>query len=91
MKGCSKAKCEYIGNCIGMRPSFVNALKDSSIEITFTTFYKHVDKQEIKEMFPVYDKYMKIEDDYAVSCHRSKHKGKFYYFIKHSSIEYIWR
>ena len=86
-----KQKARFLTNCINSTDNFINRIQDASIDITPKTFFKYVSREEVKEMFPVYDRYMKIEDDYAVSFHRSVYLGRFHYFICHSSIEYIWR
>lgn len=84
----------YFTNCVGLSGSDVDELhkmKDDSIEITWRTFSKHVNPDDVFEIFPDYKSgELKIDDDYAVGFYRSKFKGKRCYFLRHSSIEYIW-
>jgi len=90
-------KIDYMGSCVGNNEDFVNAIMDKAIMITYRTFVKHVHRYRkctVKDLFPVYDwgkPGLHIQDDYAVSFHRSIWKGCFVYIIRHSSIEYFFR
>ncbi len=84
----------YVGSCVNNTENFVNAVMEKAIDITYRTFIKHVPKQELINLFPVYDwgaPGLHIEDDYAVSFKRSIWKGDFVYIVRHSSIEYFFR
>lgn len=90
--------------CVHSTARLIQDMVDQAIEITWATFRKYVDWEEVREVFPDYsyrrekispidDKPtvpMHIKDDYAVSFHRSKYKGKRCYYIRHSGIEYIF-
>jgi hypothetical protein len=56
-----------------------------SKEISWKTFFQHVNKSDVKEMFD-YD----ITKDYAVSAYKSIYKGKPCFYIQHSRIEYVF-
>jgi len=51
-----------------------------------------VDRKEVEQMLG-YDKIkdvLKIDEDYSVSFHRSKFKGKRCYYVRWSGIEFIF-
>jgi len=87
-------KKKYIGCCVDLSGRFVSELVSAEVGISYQTFRKYVSGEDLRELFPVYGWGMKGElhlvDDWHVSYHRSKYKGKYYYYIKHSGIEYIW-
>lgn len=97
-------KLQYITNCVCADGDDINEMKDKAIDITWDTFIKHVAWQSIQKVFSYYSYRgehlnpqtgeqtcgFHIKDDYAVSFHRSKYKGKLCYYIRHSGIEYIW-
>lgn len=97
-------KLQYITNCVNANGDDINEMKDNAIEVTWQTFIKHVSWQSIQEVFSYYSYRgehlnpqtgeqtcgFHIKDDYAVSFHKSKYKGKLCYYIYHSGIEYIW-
>ena len=70
---------------------------DDSITITRKTFMHHVDPQDRTdlELRLGYELYWKrgltCAQDYHVTYHRSKFKGKRVYYMKHAAIEYIFR
>lgn len=66
---------------------------DTANEITWRTFIKHVDIEEIRALFPTYDwkgAGLHIKDDYAVSFYKSTFRNKPCCYLVHSSIEYIF-
>jgi len=89
-----KGKLSYYGNCVGLPGRFINNLIDREIDISYKTFRKYVSGKDLRAEFPIYDWGVKgglhLQDDWSVSFHRSKYKGKFYYYMKQSGIEHIW-
>lgn len=97
-------KLNYITCCVNANGDDIHEMVDQAIDITWKTFIKHVNWKDVQQIFDAYsfkgEKYnpftkklncgFHIKDDYAVSFHRSKYKGKRCYYIRHSSIEYIW-
>lgn len=61
-------------------------------EITYKTFVGKVDSEDLKMLSEHmgYGKYLKLQDDYAVSFHKSKLFGKVVYYVTLSAIEYIF-
>jgi hypothetical protein len=92
-------KYTFATSCVGVPQSRVPALHDMidrAREITYRTFTKHVDPDELKELFPFYtwgpgrQEGLRLSDDWAVSFHRSKFEGRKCVYIRHSAIEYIF-
>jgi hypothetical protein len=86
----------YHINCISARARDIEEMVDNSREVSYNTFMRHVDINEIKEIFPIYgwgknkDSVLKLRNDYAVSYYRSKYRGQPCLYIKHSAIEYVF-
>lgn len=85
---------KYYANCGNIPKKFVLSLEemvDKAKTISYKTFIKHVDLQDIKALFPFYPKFnLHIQNDFAVGFYKSTFNGKTCYFIDHSSIEYIF-
>lgn len=89
----------FVGDCTHLRGRDIQEMVDSSIEITYRTFIKHVGIDLLKTIYPfsTYDwgsgksDYLRLKNDYMVSYHRGKYKGKLCYYIYHSAIEYIFQ
>lgn len=67
---------------------------DNSREVTYQTVRKHIGSENMKELSSSlgYDDCdLTLEDDYAVSFHKSKlPDGSSVYYVRHSAIEYIY-
>jgi len=87
-------KYKYYTNCVNSTSDKINALIDSSKNITYETFINHIDIHELKALFPFYGwnnkKVLKMKDDYAISYSKGIYEGKKVYFLTHSCIEYIF-
>lgn len=82
----------------------INAMTEKALEITWTTFKRHVDPKEVQRVFPGYSYRREmvspidnratapfhIKDDHAVTFWRGKYDGQRCYYICHSGIEYIF-
>jgi hypothetical protein len=66
---------------------------DNNIEITRSTFLKHVNRVDLKELETRlgYSRDFHIINDWHVTYHRSKLEGKRVYYLCHSAIEYIFK
>jgi hypothetical protein len=89
----------YYRSCVGWPTGHVDALieaQDTAINITRKTFLKHVGLQSTREIELMlgYDKHpsqgLTMAADFSVSYHRSKIFGFVCYYIRHSSIEYVF-
>lgn len=93
----------YWRDCTSFRQAEVPMLQemiDRAIEITWKTFRQHVSTEDLETLFPDYhwrqgpcpktDWGLRLKDDYAVSFHRSRYNGQAVYYVRHSSIEYIF-
>lgn len=96
-----KKKKQFFTSCVNSTADAINEMTEKAREISYETFMSHVDRDEVKNIFPNYDwsvgpkrKYglypFRLKNDYAVSFHRSKYKGMPCVYIRHSSIEYIF-
>lgn len=92
----------YWQSCVGFTGDLYDLMDmvDSAAEIKWKTFRQHVATKDLENLFPDYhwkkgkpgkDKWgLHIKDDWHVTYHRSKIRGKTVYFICHSHIEYIF-
>jgi hypothetical protein len=89
----------YIGNCVGWPSNDVRAegglcdMIDRAITITRRTFLKHVDRDSLQDVesalgYPMGR--LTMASDWAVSYHRSRLHGRWVYYFRHSSIEYVF-
>lgn len=87
-------KYRYAYNCVSpLDRDELFHIVDNYIDIKYETFRKHVDKEDFQELQKQlgYDKWLHIKNDWSVSFHRSKYKGKTIYFLCHSAIEYVFK
>jgi len=90
-----KKTYEYKTCCVNASGRDIENMVDSAIEITYNTFRKHVPSiiifaRENGYATGRHKKGLRLKDDYAVSFHRGKYRGKRCYYIRHSAIEYIY-
>ena len=90
-------KYTYKTNCVNSTARLIHDMVDNSREIAWKTFLKYVDVETVKDVFPYYSYRNEktgcgfhIKDDYTVSFHKSKYRGKPCVYIYHSAIEYIF-
>lgn len=87
-------KFSYCTNCTSAKARHLEPMVDNAKEITFKTFMKHVDLDEMRGIFQMYDwgrsGGLKMKDDFMVSYYKSKYRGKPCYYVEHSCIEYIF-
>jgi hypothetical protein len=86
---------QYCINCINSTGYLISKMQDDAVSVTYNTIRKHClgFDEWAKDMG--YDigcqrGGLRLSQDWAVSFHRSKYRGKPCYYIRHSSIEYIW-
>jgi hypothetical protein len=94
----------YWTNCVGTQDAQgIIDMVDEAKQITWKTFSRHVNIDEIKRLFPDYSyrgEYlgpdgmptapMHLKDDYTVSFWKSRYRGRLCYYLVHSGIEYIF-
>ncbi len=92
-------KFRYKLSCVDCpNPDALLTMIDKNREITWEVFRRHCNLEDIKDLFPNYIYTGKrlgcgnyhIKDDYAVSFHKSKYMGNRCYYLRHSSIEYVF-
>ena len=81
----------YVTFCVNSDAESITAMVDAAIDIKPGTFFRHVSRAEIQELFGYAAGNLRIEDDYHVSYHRSKYRGERCYFMVHSATEYVWQ
>lgn len=82
--------------CVGVPRKDVPALEDMidrAITITPRTFRKNAGSDNYQELeqllgYPCGD--LRLANDYTVSFHRSQYKKRRVYYVRHSSIEYVF-
>jgi hypothetical protein len=90
-------KAHLIGDCVSW-PQDKSELLDRIIDapqITRKTFLKHVDKADCKILvtnlgYKGGRENLHIKNDWHVTYHHHQEKGKDYYVLQHSGIEYIF-
>jgi len=86
----------YLRNCTSFSRADVKHLEemiDNARDVTYATFFRHCSWREACALFGCYGHYkqgLTLKQDWAVSYHRSKYKGRRCYYLRHSAIEYIF-
>lgn len=96
----------YFSDCVGWPKHLVDApgglcdMIDAKIEITRSTFLKHVDQERLEEIEEglgyaprtsrAKDKGIRMTQDYHVRYYRAPLLGTQAYFFVHSAIEYVF-
>ena len=89
-------KYHYLTNCVGSTAEKINSMMNhpSHKDIDYDDFIRHVSEDEIRDIFPVYDwdgeGGLKLKDDWHVSYHSSVYDNKECYYMRHSSIEWVF-
>ena len=86
---------QYETSCVNSTAAKINAMVDRAREITYQTFVRYVDLEELK-LFQGYTwgpgrkDGLRLKDDWAVRYYRSRYAGRKCVYMDHSSIEYIF-
>lgn len=86
-------KKTYLTNCVESTAKNIQAMVDKAREISFATFARNCDYQELARSMGYAvgaEKGLHLKDDWAVRFYTSKFKGKKVYFMDQSSIEWIF-
>ena len=93
-------KPDYVYKCRCTDPDVkgedINNMKQIAKDITYKTMMNHCDIKGIMELFfpGIYARSKKdgltIKNDWCISYSKSVYKGKKCYYLRHSSIEYIF-
>lgn len=86
------ATCVNGGTDYGHGPwgEAVTDMVDRSKEISYSTFVRYVGPEQIKDVFPDYNRYMPMKNDYHVGYYKSTWFGIPCVYVVHSTIEYIF-
>lgn len=82
----------YTINCVSARGADINAMKDSSRQITRRTFLKHVAYSHLKTVEEElgYDSHLRMASDWHVSYYKGTYCGKPCVYFVWSAIEYVF-
>lgn len=86
----------YHTNCIGSNGGSIRKMVESSKKITFSTFVKNCDSEDIKTLAAYLgyacgkEKGLHLKDDCMVTYYKSEYNGKTCYYMSQSAIEYIF-
>lgn len=87
-------KYRFFTNCILSTAEKIREMTDTAQEITFATFCKHVDMEDLRNVVNGYawgsEKGLHLKDDFMVSYWKSVYDGRPCYYMDHSRIEYIF-
>lgn len=94
----SEGRMTFCTSCVNSTAPAINDMVDEEKTISWRTFLKYVNKESVYTLLDEFgyktpnnpSGFMHIKDDYAVSFHKSKYRGKPCVYIDHSSIEYIF-
>jgi hypothetical protein len=95
----AQVQYHYVLNCTNLKHGKpIQDMIDEAEDISWEEFNKYISNQELRSIFgDIYDYDnqdnkvgLKIQDDYAVSFHKSFFQGVPCYYLVHSAIEYIF-
>ena len=83
---------QFITCCINAKAQDIDAMVDKARDVSHATLRRHCQELVEWERIMGYGRAagLLLQDDWAVSFHKSTYKGVPCYYIRHSSIEYIW-
>jgi len=104
IRGSVMRKYRYYKSCVGFswdeasRPDGLISMIDNNIEITRRTFLSKVDREELDRISVMLGYSLRhpvkcgltMRNDYHITYHHSKFRGKRVYYFRHSAIEYIF-
>ncbi len=83
----------FITDCVSSTGEKINAMKDKSIDVSYKTFFRHVDWKTVSKMLG-YDLHpsqgLTLKNDWHVSYHKSEYDGRPCYYLVWSAIEYVF-
>ena len=87
-------KKHFLTDCVSSDARSINAMIDSSREITYRTFLRYVSPGELYSLFPAYARDSRegltLKNDWHVRYFKSVYRGKECVYIRHSAIEYVF-
>lgn len=79
----------FIGTCVQLKAGDLDKFDDSSRDITYRTFRKHVGGETVKEINEWAG--VPTHKDWHIRFKRGKWRGKPAACLMHSSIHHIWQ
>lgn len=79
---------QWVGTCVGLREQDLNDFDDSSREIKYRTFLKHLGREIVRELDLSFG--VPLRRDWGVSFEKGKWRGRPAVCLFQSSIHHIW-
>lgn len=79
---------QFIGTCVNLPAEKLDQFDESSRQITYSTFRRHLGMYQIKELNDSFG--VALHKDYHVRFARGKYNGEKAICLFHSSIHYLW-
>jgi len=92
----ARKRYQYRTSCVSSTATAIHDMVDNARDVTYETVRKHCDGLLAWAESLGYSTAsnrgcgLTLKNDYAVSFHKSKYKGKPCYYVRWSAIEYIW-
>ena len=86
-------KYHYATNCVCSTAGNISRMIDTAHEISYATFRKYVNWQEVSEIFGYAlhpKKGLMLKNDWAASFYKGKYCGVPCVYMRHSAIEYVF-
>lgn len=83
---------DFIISCVTANSGDIQDMIDAAKEVKIKTVARHTGGLRYLNSLFEYSAFgvLAIKSDYAVSCWKSRYKGRVCYFIRHSGIEYVF-
>jgi len=84
-------KPEWVGTCVHLLARDLETFDDSSREITYRTFLRHVGTGIVRELNEQFGFCPTVKNDYHVQFFKGKWRGQPAVCMMHSAIHHIWK
>jgi hypothetical protein len=81
---------QWVGTCVHLPAHRLEAFDNSSREVTYRTFLKHVGLYIVRELNEQFGFHPTIKNDCHIQYYRGKWCGRPAMCMMHSSIHHIW-
>lgn len=86
----------YQTSCVSAKAEDIDKMLEKARQISYKTFLRYVDIDELQDLFPVYawrngiSNLLRLKDDYAVFYYKSIYRGEKCVFVEHSRVDYVF-
>jgi len=87
-----RAAPHFIGTCVGLQEEDLHDYDESTREITYATFARHMGADAMRhlEREMGYNKHLRLRKDWSVRFSRGKWRGKPAICMMHSATHHLW-